>query len=298
MVRLSDLIGRLQSIPFDRIRASDLEAVEEACLADAISLRIVARRPPDELLYRLQSDNVVIHWLTSIDHPSAIAPDVEQIHRVLTSPLTKPEIVWFEGLEMLNARAGSQRVLAFIRQLVDDLEGTPRGVIAIFDPLAFDPTDNARLRREAPSLDRIPNAQVKPVEAMPLDGTDTQIVGNLGEPQLVEGRLKSLTRLSHVSGEILRERVLAWRKMGIDTSEIEPALHYPPDEMKEAVDLIESKIDRAIDLDRRVDLVNRMGETSLATIMRFRLRQLTGLDEIEQQLDRMLEASIERGNEG
>ena len=104
--------------------------------------------------------------------------------------------------------------------------------------------------------------------------------------------LVMLTRLS-ISGfshSILRKRLLQWRRMGIDVSELEPGLFI--DDMNDChalSQLVEHKVRRAVELDSRLELIADNIPIADLVKLRFRLRQLTGLDDVEQTIDLMIE---------
>ena len=98
-----------------------------------------------------------------------------------------------------------------------------------------------------------------------------------GTPKLV-----FLTRLprSGFTKQILQRRILQWRRMGLDTSDIEATLYLEDDEqIYSEYRKIEEKIRRATELERYV--IESISDSQERTIALFRIRQLTGLDELE-----------------
>ena len=51
---------------------------------------------------------------------------------------------------------------------------------------------------------------------------------------------------------------------------------------------VEDKVRRAVELDNRLDILMERGYASEVTKMRFRVRQLTGLDDIESKIDELI----------
>jgi hypothetical protein len=91
-----------------------------------------------------------------------------------------------------------------------------------------------------------------------------------GTPKLV-----MLTRLPQTgfTKQILQRRILQWRRMGLDTSEIEYTLYSDDEtEMYHRYVAVEENVRRATELEQ---------DTQEKTIALFRIRQLTGLDELE-----------------
>jgi hypothetical protein len=100
-----------------------------------------------------------------------------------------------------------------------------------------------------------------------------------GSPKLV-----FLTRLpeSGFTKSLLQRRVLQWRRMGLDVSEIESALYSTNKEsMYQSYTIIEEKVRRAVQLDNWIS--ENVTDSQERSIAQFRVRQLTGLDELEQR---------------
>ena len=71
--------------------------------------------------------------------------------------------------------------------------------------------------------------------------------------------------------------------MGLDVSEVEPALRMSEEESYALYSRVEEKVRRAVELERHVNnFIDELSSTEEATA-RFRIRQLTGLDELERQ---------------
>ena len=51
---------------------------------------------------------------------------------------------------------------------------------------------------------------------------------------------------------------------------------------------VEDKVRWAVELDNRLDILMERGHVSEVTKMRFRVRQLTGLDAIESRIDELI----------
>ena len=91
------------------------------------------------------------------------------------------------------------------------------------------------------------------------------------------------------SVDVVRRRILQWRRMGLDVSSAEPALFQnSDDDGYEIYKSVEEKVRRAVELDNRLDILMKRGHVSEVTKMRFRVRQLTGLDAIESRIDELI----------
>ena len=80
-----------------------------------------------------------------------------------------------------------------------------------------------------------------------------------------------------------------WEDMGFDVSSLEQAMKANPTERYEIYREVEERVRRAIECERRIQMIEIRGHTVEAAKMRFRIMQLTGLDDVELQLDEILQ---------
>ena len=71
--------------------------------------------------------------------------------------------------------------------------------------------------------------------------------------------------------------------MGLDVSEAEAALSFKPDEAYSLYAAVEEKVRRAVELEQHINLNTASLSATNEATARFRIRQLTGLDELENQ---------------
>ena len=98
-------------------------------------------------------------------------------------------------------------------------------------------------------------------------------------------RLSILSRLPQIgfTQALLVKRILQWRRMGLDVSELEPALNYDSNESYELYTLIEEKVRRVVQLENYLyQNTNEIDASELSTAL-FRIKQLTGIDELERK---------------
>jgi hypothetical protein len=155
--------------------------------------------------------------------------------------------------------------------------------------------DSTKLARWATILPQV----TPPSESLPSPGepsygpskneTIAESNGSI-QPELDVHEIQHLTRLpSKFSTDALRRRILQWRRMGFDVSDLESALVQDSEHREHIYRHVEENVRRAIDLDRRLTM---MAEHLPATDVerdRFRLRQLTGLDQIELSLNQLMD---------
>ena len=133
--------------------------------------------------------------------------------------------------------------------------------------------------------------QVELSEIVSSDDVVPEIVENADESIDSNTSLSFLVRIPKegYSKEIARRRILQWRRMGLDVSAAEPALFQDSDERGfEIYKSVEEKVRRAIELDNRLDILEEKGLKSEVTKLRFRVRQLTGFDEVEKRIDELI----------
>jgi hypothetical protein len=265
---------------------------------------LFSRQPHKRLLEYIDLAKVESYWLSERITAGAIPPSLEKIAHIITSKLPNDHgLIIVEGLEWLVSLHGEDAVLAFIRRIRDEAYKSSWKIIFPINCLVFDSVWLARLRREAPDTDifssiqddqievneegiikqndsseaiKIHNFQQMPGEDIELDTRED------GSPKLV-----MLTRLPRngFSNSILTRRILQWRRMGLDVSEVEPALKIIDDKVAHQLySSVEEKVRRAVELENHLEArSDNISATEMATA-RFRIRQLTGLDEIENWL--------------
>ena len=77
--------------------------------------------------------------------------------------------------------------------------------------------------------------------------------------------------------------------MGFDVSDLERAMNVDNAERYVIYRDVEERVRKAIECDRRIQMIEIRGHTVEATKMRFRIMQLTGLDDVENALDEILQ---------
>lgn len=249
---------------------------------------LISRLPHNRLLEHLDLSKIEAYWLSEKLVANSIEPSLVKISHLVNSRISNHHgIVIIDGMEWLFSKHGVERSLGFVRKICDEIHRRPWSVVFAIQPGSISDTAMARLQREAPAIDLKPVKKEDPVAIEePIIVTD-----ELGDDFPSSG-LVMLTRLS-ISGfshSVLRKRLLQWRRMGIDVSELEPGLFI--DDMNDChalYQLVEHKVRRAVELDSRLELIADNTPIAELVKLRFRLRQLTGLDEVEQAIDLILE---------
>lgn len=274
--------GHIYSCDFPQ-GASLLEWIDWNSQSSENHLVFLSRLPHRRLLEHIDIAKVETYWMTHRVGQAHIAPDLDALHDLIQSRINNHHgQIILEGLEWLVTLHGEAVMLNFIRTLRDDLHRTQWTLLFPLDELAFDSVWLARFHREAPVFELFQQIEThsssheeQPVE---FEQTPPSIEAtNEGLPALV-----MLNRLPEVgfTKAILRKRILQWRRMGLDVSEVEPALHLADHESYSLYSEVEGKVRRAVELERLLEQKESMLSASELTTSKFRIRQLTGLEEI------------------
>ena len=266
---------------------SDLEYMIEKNPETRFTL--ITRVPSRRLLEQLDLNVLDTYWVTEQETNDSIKPDFTSIYKILNQnkDASKEQVMVIEGLEFIADRIGPDALLSEITRLVDDLSMFNYTCILCLDLLAMPTKIATKLKYSLEILEisdehvTVTEYEEEHVEPSMAPGEHLEYeLGKDGNPRLVY--LSKLPRLGF-SNNILVKRILQWRRMGLDVSEIEPALKYQEDKAYELYKLVEEKVRRAVDLDRFINSnSSSISASDLATDI-FRLRQLTGLEELERK---------------
>ena len=267
---------------------SDIEIVMEKNPEKIITL--VTRIPARRLLEQLDLSELDTYWMTEQDGHNTIKPNFSSLYSIMSQITDNPteRLVVIEGLELIADTIGPDQLLAEVAMFVDNIPKYNASCVLCVDLLSLPVEIVAKLKFILEVLDFSTESIGKNVNLDQTVEDHSILPGEHMEYELGEDgnpRLVYLSKLPRVgfSNNILVKRILQWRRMGLDVSEIEPALKY---QEKDAYDLyksVEEKVRRAVDLDRFINSnSNSINASDLATDI-FRLRQLTGLDELEKK---------------
>ena len=281
--------GRVGSLITNSVRESFSHFSGQ--ISESENLIIITRLSPRRLIRHIQLENVDFRWLTMQESEHSIDPSLEHVnHLVNTSILTGNGTIWIDGLEYLADRQGFDAVLSFVRNVVDSVGSTKWSIIISIENGTFDEIQLAQITREASRIkvtkstefnENLDDAEEK--EEFQEIEKDVEHVKTTG--------LKLLTKISKegFTQKTLRERIMQWRNMDLDVSILEPALNYQnPDDAYKLYSEVEELVRTAVELDARLDILKSQGENAKAFAYRYRIRQLTGLDEIGRIIDTLI----------
>jgi len=269
--------------------AEMLAWVDAQSMRDEEQVLLISRLPHRRLVDHIHLEKVEAYWLTERDEIGTLSPELEKIRELLAQKVNSGDgLAVIEGLEWLISRFSFDEIINLSMSINDILNQTNWSVVYTFDTTVLSTKDLARFHKEASEWNIPVETEIKVIETEN-QLEDLQIDEDVSEESSVG--LAFLVRIPRegFTMEILRRRVLQWRRMGLEVSEVEPALFMNSlDESFELYHNVENKVRKAIELDNRLDVLLENGHRSEVTKMRFRVRQLTGFDEVENRIDELI----------
>lgn len=267
------------------------------------SASIFSRLSPQRLSQHIDLNKIEFKWLSESMDSHALSPSLERIHHAISTRIVGGSgIIWLDAVEYLIHRQGFDAFLAFTRSLADELTGSEWTVLLPFTPLSLDGTEIAHLRREAMPFEI---GKMEPESAEIIDSTseypqieepvqneeqgDPKSIQTIEEPTLV---MLSTIAEAALTPAVLSRRISQWDDMGFDVSRLEYALSTDASTRYEIYREVEGDVRRAVECNRRIQMIEIRGHTVEATKMRFRIMQLTGIDAVEARLDELLSGSV------
>ena len=279
--------GRIHSIPAESTE-SFVESIDRVDTSGAQSLVFISRYPASRLIELLDISEIQCYWLTNSEGKGVLEPSLEKLNHFTESLIsTEQGVLFIEGFEWLVSIHGFEAVHSMLRSLAEKVAMSRWSIYLSLYKSCFNRQELSRIMREAPLLEFKSDEIIIQNESAETSQVLERIKEKNLEMDLNEDgtpKLVLLTRLPRVgfTKQILQRRILQWRRMGLDTTEIESSLYSTDLElMYQAYTLIEDKIRKATELERYV--VANINDSQERTIALFRIRQLTGLDQLEKQ---------------
>ena len=279
--------GRIHSIPAETTE-SFVESIDRVETSNVPTIVFISRYPASRLIDLLDISEIQCYWLTNIEGKGVLEPSLEKLNHFTESLISSEQgLLFIEGFEWLVSIHGFEAVHSMLRSLAEKVAMSRWSIYLSLYESSYNQQELSRIIREAPILEFKSNemtiqndgAETSHPHASTLEKTLEMDLNDDGTPKLV--LLTKLPR-SGFTKQILQRRILQWRRMGLDTSEIEASLYSNNlDAIYEEYSMVEEKVRRATELERYV--VTNIGDTQERAIALFRLRQLTGLDELEKQ---------------
>ena len=292
-VSVEDLdVGKLYSLRYES-QDKFLAIVDKFSQNSEKHAMLVSRSPQRRLLEHIDLDKVESYWMTTYDVLGAILPSLEALEDLVTSRVSNHEgVIFIEGIERLVALNGFSELMAMVMKIKDSLHRKQWIVIFTINEGVFDDIQLAKWYKEV-----IPWTIVEKEELTNIDISIKEVLSSEPDNSVAEEYETSGNKLSYLTKiprdgytkDILRKRILQWRRMGLDVSAAEPALYSTSDDDGYLIyKKVEQNVRRAVELDNRLDLLEERGIKSEVTKMRFRIRQLTGFDAVEKRIDELI----------
>lgn len=279
--------GRIHSIPAETTE-SFVESIDRVETSNVPTIVFISRYPASRLIDLLDISEIQCYWLTNIEGKGVLEPSLEKLNHFTESLISSEQgLLFIEGFEWLVSIHGFEAVHSMLRSLAEKVAMSRWSIYLSLYESSYNQQELSRIIREAPILEFKSNemtiqndgAEISHPHASTLEKNLEMDLNDDGTPKLV--LLTKLPR-SGFTKQILQRRILQWRRMGLDTSEIEASLYSNNlDAIYEEYSMVEEKVRRATELERYV--VTNISDTQERAIALFRLRQLTGLDQLEKQ---------------
>ena len=261
----------------------DLEILTE--LNSDYEVTILSRLPTRRWIEKIDLSRIHNYWISNTDNENSIKPHIDQVVNIISQGDENTATIYFlDGLEQIYSETDKAELLVKLTGLSDLIRNSNSILIICVTDLAYESQWFAKLRTVTQKISINPQKFTTSVEENDVDVVSEETIqhelGLDGGPRLAY--LAKLPKIGFTK-EILVKRILQWRRMGLDVSAIEPALSQPTDPAYELYKLVEEDVRRATELERFMHSnENEISASQLAVDM-FRIRQLTGLDELEKK---------------
>ena len=267
---------------------SFVESIDRVEVSGAQSVVFISRYPASRLVDLLDISEIQCYWLANSEVKGVLEPSLEKLNHFTESLISSEQgLLFVEGFEWLVSIHGFEAVHSMLRSLAEKVAMSRWSIYLSLYESSFNRQELSRIIREAPLFEFRSNEvairnDIPDTSQLRESVTERNLEMDLNEdgtPKLV--LLTKLPR-SGFTKQILQRRILQWRRMGLDTSEIEASLYSTDIEsMYHDYTLVEEKIRKATELERYV--IANINDAQERTIALFRIRQLTGLDQLEKQ---------------
>ncbi len=261
----------------------DLEILTE--LNSDYEVTILSRLPTRRWIEKIDLSRIHNYWISNTDNENSIKPHIDQVVNIISQGDENTATIYFlDGLEQIYSETDEAELLVKLTGLSDLIRNSNSILIICVTDLAYESQWFAKLRTVTQKISIESQKFTTSVEENDVDVVSEETIqhelGLDGGPRLAY--LAKLPKIGFTK-EILVKRILQWRRMGLDVSAIEPALSQPTDPAYELYKLVEEDVRRATELERFMHSnENEISASQLAVDM-FRIRQLTGLDELEKK---------------
>lgn len=255
----------------------------------ASKLHCFSRLPMRQLLRFIPSNRGQMWWISEQEQNQSISPLPESLLNALQTALPgEGDVVIVESLDWFVSRAGENSVLNMLQQLDGISRNEGFTVVFAVEPLSFETRFWIRLRSLAPLLS-VPRDEVAVQQGPEVPEKETAPENDSPND---EGRqlthLVSLPRLGF-NTTLLVKRMLQWKRMGFDLSELEPAtLAQNTDAAFDIYALVEGKIRVSVDALRLMEEHQAILTVTERERFRFRFMSLHDIEAAVEELERLI----------
>lgn len=240
--------GRIHSIPAETTE-SFVESIDRVETSNVPTIVFISRYPASRLIDLLDISEIQCYWLTNIEGKGVLEPSLEKLNHFTESLISSEQgLLFIEGFEWLVSIHGFEAVHSMLRSLAEKVAMSRWSIYLSLYESSYNQQELSRIIREAPILEFKSNemtiqndgAETSHPHASTLEKTLEMDLNDDGTPKLV--LLTKLPR-SGFTKQILQRRILQWRRMGLDTSEIEASLYSNNlDAIYEEYSMVEEKV--------------------------------------------------------
>jgi len=251
----------------------------------------ISRLPHRRLVEHFDLEKVESYWLTKQESNGTIGPELSSFYEKVSDILSNDvDLLIIEGCEWLISMHGFDDFYTMIMDIKDLVYETSKSVLF---SLAIDVLDDINLSKwqESTIEWNLPDLIDNSIQESDENRVDIEEANVIFEEEASISSLRYLTPITRdgYTKETLRKRILQWRRMGLDVSELDTSLFTLDDDYGfSQYKQVEEKVRRAVDLDNRLDLLDSQGWKSDVIKLRFRIRQLTGFDEVENRINEIM----------
>lgn len=276
----------------DLVSQRDLLAhLDKISARDEGKIVFISRLPHRRLIEHFDLEKVESYWLTKQESNGSLSPELSRVYDKISEIISKDvDLLVIEGCEWLISMHGFDDFYTMVIDLKDLIYDSSKSIlfslaVDVLDEINLSKWQEATINWTLPELvdNRIQSTDetVDVVEESHADLQNESLVSTL--------RFLTPINREGYSKEILRKRILQWRRMGLDVSELDTSLFTQDDDLGYSkYKQVEEKVRRAIELDNRLDLLDSKGWKSDVIKLRFRIRQLTGFDDVEKRIDEII----------
>ena len=282
--------GKVYSLNLSSQRAM-LAHIDKISSRNEGKVVFISRLPHRRLVEHFDLEKVESYWLTKQESNGTIGPELSSFYGKVSDILSNDvDLLIIEGCEWLISMHGFDDFYTMIMDIKDLVYETYKSVLF---SLAIDVLDDINMSKwqESTIEWNLPDLIDNSIQESDENRVDIEEAKVGFDEEASISSLRYLTPITRdgYSKETLRKRILQWRRMGLDVSELDTSLFTLDDDYGfSQYKQVEEKVRRAVDLDNRLDLLDSQGWKSDVIKLRFRIRQLTGFDEVENRINEIM----------